>query len=104
MPLLCAEYKTSSFLEANLLADDHGATPDVKRSQLLPMVDSDDIDDSGPQFPGHSSDWLSCLSAKTGLSKLAIVVVMFSTLIVLMWFISGVLFPSTRTGSGVEWN
>jgi hypothetical protein len=97
-----AEYKTSNYLETNLLADDRGATPDVKRSQMMPMLEQDvdamsaDVIGAGHEFTtrGHNTDWLSCLSAKTGLSKLSVVFIIFSTFVVLMWFIAGVFFPT----------
>jgi len=43
------------------------------------------------------SDWLSCLSIKTGLSKMSLLLVFFTMFILLVWFFVGFLFPSNHS-------
>jgi len=94
------EYKTSNYVETNLAVVDGGATPDLKSSQLVRMDSvmlSRDTESISYQQVG--SDWLSCLSVKTGLSKMSLLLVFFTMLILLMWFIVGFLFPSSHSRS-----
>jgi hypothetical protein len=91
------EFKTSNYLETNLAVVDRSATPDnIKNSQLASADLYDFNDEGGVATMQGSSDWLSCLSVKTGLSKMSVVFILFTLLLVLMWFVVGVVFPSQQ--------
>jgi hypothetical protein len=97
------ETKTSDYLETNLARVDGGATPDVKRSQIMSMefvasrVNSQEgVAKSADRQAYEAYDWFSCLSAKTGLSKMSILFLCLTLLIVFVWFFVGICFPARQ--------
>jgi len=87
--------QSSSSEETNLASVDTVSAWEVRRSQMKPV---DPLFRDGRELVSEgyvTSDWLSCMSARTGLSKMSIVFVVFTMLIVLIWFIVGIFFPSS---------
>ncbi|XP_013404996.1 transmembrane protein 59 [Lingula anatina] len=79
------EYKTVNYLETNLEPVDNSATPNLKSSQMRSIDLSKDgfldgnFDDEG------SSDWLGCISKKTGLPRLFLTLTVLLSVMVMIW-------------------
>jgi len=103
------ETKTSHYVETNLAVVDSGATQNVKHSQIMSMdffsshVSKEGVAKITDRRAYATYDWLSCLSAKTGLSKVSILFLFFSLLLVLVWFVVGVCFPTRQRDNTSEY-
>lgn len=96
------EAKTSSnFLETNLVLADSGATPDIKRSQI--MASSSEADFAESDGRRSDGDWLTCLAAKVGLSRTSLLFVLVMIFIGILWlFISSMTTSSKPIESDVH--
>lgn len=78
---LCSDYNTAHYLETNLEEVDRSATPVIKRSQIMP--------EEGTQYSANgdnnSNDWLSCVSKKTGLSRVFLSMLLFMSAMMMIW-------------------
>jgi len=87
---------------SSAVSDDDKDTQLSQQQQLDPinnlaamMTRDEDAPHRLPQQPLLvDSDWLSCLAYKTGLSRMSVVFLLFTLLVVLMWFIVCVVFPT----------
>lgn len=78
-----AEYNTANYFETNLDSVDGSATPVLKNSQILGFGDSMEMSQS--QDERNSSDWLSCVSKKTGMPRLILSLILLSCAVMMIW-------------------
>ncbi|XP_064604640.1 transmembrane protein 59-like [Liolophura sinensis] len=80
-------FNTPFHLETNLFPLDSAATPDSKRSQLRSIREDGPSSYSLAVDPNNfqSSDWLSCISSKTGLPRLILTGVVLLSAGVMIW-------------------
>ncbi|KAJ8307780.1 hypothetical protein KUTeg_014664 [Tegillarca granosa] len=76
------EYNTANYFETNLEPLDRSATPVLKNSQMFYPRQSLDL---AAQDDKHSSDWLSCVSKKTGLPRLFLSLLLLMCAIMMIW-------------------
>ncbi len=81
-----ADYKTSNYVESSLDSVDNSATPNLKHSQLHAMERdlSTSYDGRTSQTEG-ASDWLSCISRKTGLSRFLLALTLLVSAMTMIW-------------------
>lgn len=77
------EYNTANYFETNLDSVDGSATPVLKNSQILGFGDSMEMSQS--QDERNSSDWLSCVSKKTGMPRLILSLILLSCAVMMIW-------------------
>ena len=80
---LLAEYNTANYFETNLDSVDGSATPVLKNSQIFGFGDSKEM--SLSQDERNSSDWLSCVSKKTGMPRLILSLILLSCAVMMIW-------------------
>jgi len=81
------DYKTSNYLESNLMAVDNSATPNIRNSQLQRLVGRD-MDANELNLAAQddaNSDWLGCIAYKTGLPRLLLSCTIFLSAVVMIW-------------------
>lgn len=88
------EYKTSNYFETNLVLADSGATPDVKRSQMMAASSEADLVVTDRRLT--ESDWLTCFAAKIGLSRMSLLFVLLMFFIVILWLCISSMTTSTK--------
>lgn len=89
------EYKTSNYFETNLVLADSGATPDVKRSQMMAASSEADLVVTDKRSSAES-DWLTCFAAKIGLSRMSLLFVLLMFFIVILWLCISSMTTSTK--------
>ena len=77
------EYKTSNYIESNLEPVDNSATPNLKNSQMQRALDG--YPHEGLDEQGQPTDWLSCISYKTGMPRLFLSLVILMSALVMIW-------------------
>lgn len=95
------EYKTSNYFETNLVLADGGATPDVKRSQMMAASSSLSEEKETDlvvtdRKRSTESDWLTCFAAKIGLSRMSLLFVLLMFFIVILWLCISSMTTSTK--------
>jgi len=89
------EYKTSNYFETNLALADSGATPDVKRSQMMAASSEADLVVTDKRSTAES-DWLTCFASKIGLSRMSLLFVLLMFFIVILWLCISSMTTSTK--------
>merc|ERR1712038_747528 len=80
------DYKTSNYLESNLMAVDNSATPNIRHSQIQRLYGRDmDLDEMNYATQQENSDWLGCIAYKTGLPRLLLSCTIFLSAVVMIW-------------------
>lgn len=87
------DYKTASYLETNIEPMDNSATPIGKHSQLRARPKDDDtidlaardLNSDRSRSDAEASDWLSCVSRKTGLPRLLLSWLLLMCAVVMIW-------------------
>merc|ERR1719210_2935697 len=82
------DYKTSNYLESNLMAVDNSATPNIRHSQLQRLVGRDFGSDSEANYAAQdaaNNDWLGCIAYRTGLPRLLLSCTIFLSAVVMIW-------------------
>lgn len=74
---------------------DSGATPDVKRSQMMAASSEADLDVTDRRSVAES-DWLTCFAAKIGLSRMSLLFVLLMFFIVILWLCISSMTTSTK--------
>ena len=80
-----ADYKTSNYLETNLASVDNSATPNIKHSQLRPLMERSLEPSQFTTREDLNSDWLGCIAKKTGLPRLLLSFTIFMSAVVMIW-------------------
>ncbi|XP_064625574.1 transmembrane protein 59-like [Lineus longissimus] len=78
------EYRTKNYLETNLMGVDNSATPNLKSAQIRPN-DAREINYATSEDQGQNSDWLDCVSRKTGLPRLLLSMTIFLSAFFMIW-------------------
>ncbi|XP_076076166.1 transmembrane protein 59-like [Mytilus galloprovincialis] len=79
------DYNTAHYLETNLEEVDRSATPVIKRSQIMPREDGTQYAYNVNGENTATNDWLSCVSKKTGLSRVFLSMLLFMSAMMMIW-------------------
>ena len=80
------DFNTANYKETNLEPVDRSATPVFRHYQVRPnQVDDDELNLQESQPVRQSSDWLSCVSRKTGLPRLFLSLVLLGCAVMMIW-------------------
>lgn len=78
------DYNTAHYLETNLEEVDRSATPVIKRSQI-PGNDGTQFAYNTDGETTAANDWLTCVSKKTGLSRVFLSMLLFMSAMMMIW-------------------
>jgi hypothetical protein len=78
------DYNTAHYLETNLEEVDRSATPVIKRSQI-PGNDGTQFAYNTDGENTAANDWLTCVSKKTGLSRVFLSMLLFMSAMMMIW-------------------
>ncbi|KAK3090133.1 hypothetical protein FSP39_009416 [Pinctada imbricata] len=79
------DLNTANYLETNLEPFDRSATPDVQNSQLSGFHDDSEELSLDATDRRTSSDWLSCVSRKTGIPRELLSLLLLASAVMMIW-------------------